>query len=100
MELKTAFVPPLLLVRNYSPGLKSHHHSLASIVGVDSLDIEVSRFFKQLHQDGLDTLALVKHGLGSDFKASDVLEVDFVFRNQACEGCESNGIDIWRAIRD
>ena len=71
-------------------------YSLASVVGINTLNVEVATLLEQLHQDRLDTLALVQHRFGADFQSADVVEVDGVFLDQARQGGKGNGIDVCR----
>lgn len=60
--------------------------SLAGVVRVNSLDIEVPRLLEQLHQDRLHTLALVQHGLRAHFQSTYVLEINVILLDEAREG--------------
>jgi hypothetical protein len=69
--------------------------TIASIDGVDTLNVGVSMRGKQLHQHRLDRLGLVKKGLCADLKTTDRLGVDVVLAKEGGAGGQSNGVDVW-----
>lgn len=69
--------------------------TIASIDGVNTLNVGVSMRGKQLHQHRLDRLGFVKKGLCADLKTADRLGVDVVFAKEGGAGGQSNGVDVW-----
>lgn len=61
--------------------------TVACVLGVDTLDIGVSGFGEEVHQDSLDGLGLVDDGLCTDIETTDGLGVDVVLLQQAVDGC-------------
>lgn len=60
--------------------------AVACVLGIDTLDISVSGFGEEVHQNSLDGLGLVDDGLGSDVETTDRLGVDVVLLQKAVDG--------------
>ena len=60
--------------------------TVAGIDSVDTLNVGVAVWGKQLHQDRLDRLGLVQKGLSADLEAADGLGVDVVLVHEGGEG--------------
>lgn len=68
----------------------------AAVAGVDGVDtLNVGVVTKELHQDGLDRLGLVQHGLGTDLEAANGVGVDLVLLEEVGGGGEGEGVDVW-----
>jgi len=55
---------------------KSSGSSVASVLGIDSLDVGVSVRLEEIHEHTLDRLGLVDDRLGSNIESTDRLGVD------------------------
>lgn len=69
--------------------------AVASVLGVDTLDIVVTGSVEEVHEDGLGGLGFVNQGLGSDVKTADGGGVDVVLGEQLGDGwrCEYGALD-------
>lgn len=68
--------------------------TVASIDGVDTLNVGVSMRSKKLHQHRLDRLGLVKKGLCADLKTTDGLGVDVVLAKEGGTRGQSKRVDV------
>jgi hypothetical protein len=68
--------------------------TVASIDGVDTLNVGVSMRSKKLHQHRLDRLGLVKKGLCADLKTTDRLGVDVVLAKEGGARGQSKRVDV------
>lgn len=68
--------------------------TVASVHGVDSLNVGVTGRLEQLHQDRLDGLGLVEQSLRTNLQAANGLGVDVVLAEEGGEGGEGHGVDV------
>lgn len=68
--------------------------TVAGVDGIDTLNVGVSVWGKELHQHGLDGLGLVQQSLGSDLQTTNAVWVDVVLLKQVAENSEGERVDV------